>query len=325
MKARFVGLRTLLISASLLAAAGALPGRTAERLPYARSDIQPPTPEWAASVARNAPAQPTVKAPARRLLVFSLYTGFNHKVIPSVDRMFQILGRKSGTFTTVVTRDIEALTPERLAGFDVLVLNNNCSKSPRRNLFLDELERNTRYQDLTPAGREQKAAALEQSVLDFVAGGKGLVVIHGAVVMQNNSPKFTAMIGAAFDYHPPNQWVTVNVVEPDHPLVAAFRGHTPFIHRDEPYCFKGAYDRFDFHPLLQMDNSAIKGFRKNDAAKTHYVAWIKRHGKGRVFYCSPSHFPESYESPTLLRFILDGVQYAAGDLKCDDSPLKAKP
>ena len=23
--------------------------------------------------------------------------------------------------------------------------------------------------------------------------------------------------------------------------------------------------------------------------------------------------------PTLLRFILDGVQYAAGDLKCDDS------
>jgi type 1 glutamine amidotransferase len=50
-----------------------------------------------------------------------------------------------------------------------------------------------------------------------------------------------------------------------------------------------------------------------------YVAWIRSYGKGRVFYCSPSHFPESYESPTMLQFVLDGVQYAAGDLKCDDS------
>jgi type 1 glutamine amidotransferase len=50
-----------------------------------------------------------------------------------------------------------------------------------------------------------------------------------------------------------------------------------------------------------------------------YVAWIKPHGKGRVFYCSPSHFPESYESPTMLQFLLDGIQYAAGDLECDDS------
>ena len=46
---------------------------------------------------------------------------------------------------------------------------------------------------------------------------------------------------------------------------------------------------------------------------------IKPYGEGRVFYCSPSHFPESYESATLLQFLLDGVQYAAGDLKCDDS------
>ena len=53
--------------------------------------------------------------------------------------------------------------------------------------------------------------------------------------------------------------------------------------------------------------------------RPRYVAWIKLHGEGRVFYCSPSHFPESYESATMLRFILDGIQYATGDLECDDS------
>jgi len=50
-----------------------------------------------------------------------------------------------------------------------------------------------------------------------------------------------------------------------------------------------------------------------------YVAWIKSYRKGRVFYCSPSHFPESYTSLTLLRFLPDGTQYASGDLKCDYS------
>ena len=165
---------------------------------------------------------------------------------------------------------------------------------------------------------------MEQSLLDFVAGGKGLVVIHGAPTLLNNSAKFTEMVGGAFYYHPPNQTLTVRTVDAGHPLVAAFRGKGPFIHRDEPYCFNGPYAKFDFHPLLVIDTQGLKD-PKGDAGKmVRYVAWIKPYGKGRVFFCSPSHFPESYTSPTLLRFLLDGTQYAAGDLKCDDSPLRTK-
>ena len=156
-------------------------------------------------------------------------------------------------------------------------------------------------------------------MLDFVARGKGLVVIHGAPTLLNKSAKFTQMIGAAFDYHPPNQEVTVRTVDEDHPLVAAFRGKGPFIHRDEPYCFKGPYEKLDFRPLLSMDTERLKDPNGQVGDMPRYVAWIKPHGDGRVFYCSPSHFPESYQSATLLRFLLDGVQYAAGDLKCDDS------
>ena len=71
-----------------------------------------------------------------------------------------------------------------------------------------------------------------------------------------------------------------------------------------------------------MDAKAIKDPKGQIGKLPRYVAWIKPYGKGRVFYCSPSHFPESYESSTLLQFLLDGVQYASGDLKCDDSTPK---
>ena len=291
----------------------------AQRIPFAQSEIVPPTPEWSALVEAAAPTKATVKADPRKVLIFSLRTGYDHKVMPHVDRVFEILARKTGAFETTVTVDIERLMPKSLAEFDVLVLNNNCSKGPRRNLFLDELESNPKYAELTAEQRQERSDELERSMLDFVAGGKGLVVMHGAPTLLNNSAEFTGMVGGAFDYHPPNQEVTVRPVDEAHPLVAAFRGKGPFIHRDEPYCFKGAYEKMDFRPLLSMDVEGLKDPQGRAAAMTRYVAWIRPHDRGRVFYCSPSHFPASYESATMLRFLLDGLQYAAGDLKCDDS------
>jgi type 1 glutamine amidotransferase len=298
----------------------ALPGGAqAEKIPYAQSEIVPPTPEWSARVEAAAPAQATVEAEKRKLLVFSLLTGYDHKVIPHVNRVLELLGDKTGAFEATITVDIEDLRPERLAEYDVLVLNNNCSIGPRRNLFLDELERNPRYADLTAEQRQARSDALEQSLLAFVSDGKGLVALHGAPTLLNDSEAFTGMVGGAFDYHPPNQEVTVRPVDEAHPLVAAFRGKGPFVHRDEPYCFKGAYEKLDFRPLLSMDVEGIEDPEERVGALPRYVAWIKPYGKGRVFYCSPSHFPESYESPTMLQFLLDGIQYAAGDLECDDS------
>ena len=97
-----------------------------------------------------------------------------------------------------------------------------------------------------------------------------------------------------------------------------------FIHEDEPYIFKNAYTKKDFRPLLKMDISKLDEMtRTNKGVKgdERYVAWIKRHGEGRVFYCSPSHQPESYETKEMLRFLLDGIQYALGDLTCDDTPI----
>ncbi|MHB8902867.1 MAG: ThuA domain-containing protein [Thermoguttaceae bacterium] len=312
-------LRSFRLVASWLAVVALAAASRGERIPDAQTEIVPPTAEWTAGIEKLAPAKATVEAPVRKALVFSLRTGFDHKVMPHVDEVFRVLGKKTGAFETTVTVDIDQLLPESLGRYDVLVLNNNCSVGARRNLFLDELEKNAKYAGMTAEQRQARSDALEQSMLDFVAGGKGLVVIHGAPTLLNNSPRFTEMVGAAFDYHPANQEVTVRTVDENHPLVAAFRGKGPFVHRDEPYCFNGAYEKMDFRPLLSMDTEGLKDPKGRASQMKRYVAWIKPYGKGRVFYCSPSHFPESYQSATMLQFLLDGVQYVAGDLKCDDS------
>ena len=79
---------------------------------------------------------------------------------------------------------------------------------------------------------------------------------------------------------------------------------------------------------MQLDKKTIKEFqklykkefKKEIDEKIKYVSWIKGHGKGRVFYSSPSHNAQSFEDPKMLKFFLDGMQYVLGDLKCDDSP-----
>lgn len=113
----------------------------------------------------------------------------------------------------------------------------------------------------------------------------------------------------------------VKEVDPNHPLVQAFKGDG-FTHIDEPYFFKNAYFDYNFRPLLYIEADKLEGKRAEVSNNTVYVAWIKKHGKGRVFYTSPSHNAQSMDNPELLQFFLDGMQYVVGDLEADDSPMQ---
>jgi type 1 glutamine amidotransferase len=164
---------------------------------------------------------------------------------------------------------------------------------------------------------------LEKNLIQFVKKGKGLVLLHGGIVMQNNSLEFSDMVGGSFDYHPPQQEVHVKLVDPNHPLVNGFDPEG-FIHYDEPYFFKNAYFRYNFRPLLYLELDKIKMKRPRPNDKIKYISWIKRHGRGRVFYSSPSHNAQSYENPELLQFLYNGLLYAAGFVDCDDSAIKKR-
>jgi type 1 glutamine amidotransferase len=275
------------------------------------------TAAWMDKIRELAPELPTVKpAKVPRILVFTLSTGYQHWVVPHTTAIMEVLSQKTGAFVMEQSADIRVF--EDLKGYDAVLLNNNCSAGERRDLFWDELGRGG---DLADKEREKKAARLEKNLIAYVKRGGGLMVIHGGIVMQNNSMEFSKMVGGSFDYHPVQQEVRLALVEPGHPLLEGFKGQ-PFIHVDEPYIFKNAYFDYDYRPLLSMDASALHSLKEEIRDPVIYVSWIKPYGKGRVFYVSPSHNAQSFEDPRLLRFYLDGLQYVTGDLPCEDTPLK---
>ena len=293
--------------------------------------ITRPTKEWVAKVRALAPAKATVTPKAKRkVLIFTVATGFQHAVMPHVDEVLKVLAEKSGAFDPTFSTDVEMFAPEKIKQFDAVILQNTCSNNPKRNLFLDIVtgrgkgltkKLGQKYKDLTPEQKTARAAALEKSLLDYVAAGGGMVGIHGAIVTFNTSEEFGRAMGAHFDYHPRSQELTLTPAEPGHPLLKAFGGEA-YIHTDECYMMKGkAYAARNFRPMLTIESKKVKGARKNTDAII-YASWIKKYGKGRVFYVSPGHYPESYHSAVLLRYYLDGIQYATGDLECDDSPVK---
>ena len=275
--------------------------------------------KWLEEIYELAPKEPTVPIDEKRnILVFSLCTGFEHWTIPHTEAVIKELGRKSGVFNVVSSDDIKVFERNQLKKYDAIILNNNCSIDPRRNIFLDVLDKDNSLKD---SEREEKAKQLEQNLLEYVKKGGGLMVLHGAITMLNKSHEFSTLVGGSFDYHPKQQNIKVSLVDNTHPLVKAFKGKG-FEHVDEPYMFKGAYSDLNFRPLLSMNLNQIEGIKGQTKDSIAYISWIKKYGNGRVFYSSPSHNPQSYGNPKLLRFLLDGMQYVAGDLQCDDSALK---
>jgi len=283
--------------------------------------VVPLTPAWKQKIEALAPSQTRFPSTSpKKILLFSLHTGFEHWVIPHTEEVFKILGSKSKGFDLTASKDIHQFEKASLAEYDAVVLNNTCSKPDHRHLFWDQLRVESTADS---AAVMAKAQELESNLIEFVSKGGGLLLLHGAVTTLNNSFKFSDLVGASFDYHPPQQQVEVKVEDPSHPLVAAFPKEG-FSHVDEPYFYKNAYSKLNFTPLLYFDNAKIHSQRPNQELKSGktYVAWIRPEGKGKVMYISPSHNAQSFENPALLQFYLDGLQYVVGDVNCDETPIK---
>ncbi len=50
------------------------------------------------------------------------------------------------------------------------------------------------------------------------------------------------------------------------------------------------------------------------------VSWLREHGAGRLFYTNLGHREETYANPSIMKHLLDGIQYALGDLEADATP-----
>jgi len=142
-------------------------------------------------------------------------------------------------------------------------------------------------------------------------------------------PEFNRIIGGFFKFHwNDGQTITVKIDEPDHPLNAPFKGHTPFRIVDETYTLgRDTYSRTNLRVLTSIDYAAMSA---EDKAKEQYprpdgdyaLSWIRHEGKGRFFYEAHGHNEKVYANQTLLAHLLYGMQYVLGDLPADDRPSR---
>ncbi len=160
-------------------------------------------------------------------------------------------------------------------------------------------------------------AAVKSSILEFVREGKGVAGIHAATAAFGGWPEYLEMIGGVYAGHIEED-VTIRLDDPGHPVNAAFDGK-PFAIRDEVYIFGGPFSRKGVRVLASLDLERMKDPGKR-ADKDYAVSWVRAYGKGRVFYTTLGHAPETYWNPVFLRHLLAGVQFAIGDLPGETAP-----
>src|SRR5438034_7424202 len=96
--------------------------------PLARSQEQKPKPQRptpqdiekiTAALPDTAPAKP--KQP-RKVLIYTKATGFVHSSIPVGAKTFELMGQKTGAFSTVVSDDPESFDAANLKQFDAILM-----------------------------------------------------------------------------------------------------------------------------------------------------------------------------------------------------------
>jgi type 1 glutamine amidotransferase len=279
-----------------------------------------PSAEEVKKITAALPERPPIKPKKpRRLLVFSRSWGYRHSAIPYGKKALEIMGAKTGAFEAAVSDDPAVFEPENLKQFDAVLFNNT-----NREIFLPEKFDQLPPQKQAEAGKRDRA--LKKSLVDFVAGGKGLAVIHAGVASFREWPEFGNIIGARFDNHPwtAGSTVTLKVDDPNHPVARAFK-EPLFVVTDEIYQVKEPYSRDNLRVLLSIDTARtsialdrIDQIHRRD--KDFAISWVKSYGKGRVFYCALGHQHELFWNPVVLRHFLDGIQFVLGDLKADTTP-----
>ncbi len=236
---------------------------------------------------------------SRKALVFYRCGGFIHSSIPFCNAAMEETGKRSQAFSVDLADTYDVFTKENLLQYDCIILNNTT------NMQFPE-------------------ASQMNAFMDFIASGKGLVGIHAASDNFGRHPECRAIVGGEFGGHPWGSGGTwaFKLNEPEHVLNQAFKG-SGFWHKDEIYQYKpetfAGTDVLRILISLDMSKSKVSE-RIDDGPREVPVSWVRKAGDGRVFITNFGHNESTFSNPTILQHMLDGIQYAMGDLEADDIP-----
>jgi len=232
------------------------------------------------------PALP--KGLSHAVLIFSKTNGFRHvEHIPHSKTVLEDIAKAQGR-ATFTTENAAIFNPAQLSRFSVVVLD-----SASGDLF-------------TPS---QRAAFVE-----YLKRGGGLVAIHAAGGDKGQPWTYyvDSVIGARFIGHPNGadqfQRATINVTEPDDPLMAGIPGTWTWT--DELYSFDRVPSGNDARILATLDERSYRMPPELAMGAVHPIIWTRGLGSGRIFFSALGHKPEAYDDPVYRRLLTNAIRWA---------------
>lgn len=229
-----------------------------------------------------------------RALLFSGTGWYRHPEIPQCNGwLVRTLGEAG--FEVDVTETPADLTPARLAGYDVFLMNN-CN-------------------ELTTL----LSAPQRQCIEEWYGRGKAIVALHAALVHQTKWDWFYDLAGCDFDSDSLFETARV-IVDPaakNHPSVRGFGDEFQY-QADWTNHDKSVTGLRGVTVLLRVDESTydpVRQYFKERGGKAmgadHPIAWLRDYGGGRFFYTELGHDLRSLNTAFGKQHVVEGVRWAA--------------
>jgi type 1 glutamine amidotransferase len=251
-------------------------------------------------------AQDLFRGKKKLLAISDTRNGYQHDSVSHALSTIERLGYESGTYITYIRTDSQLITKGKIERHD--------PRTPELGVNLNA--KNLDYFDAIfymGTGEGDLSDQQKKELLAFVHDdGKGFIGAHAAADAFYTWPEFGEMIGGYFDNHPWNVIDAPIIVEdPEFPAMRGFP--RAFTLRDEMYVFKAPYSRDKVHVLARLDADKLDYSKAQNLHRTDRdfpVAWSKTYGKGRVFYSTFGHLPESWDNPAIQKMYFEAIQWA---------------
>lgn len=241
---------------------------------------------------------------------------YQHDVVSHALSTIERLGYQSGLFDTYIRTDIQSITKHPI-DFAEKVAVPDTQGRVENYLTLNDFDAIVFF----GLGELELTDQQKVDMLAFVKeDGKGFVGIHTALNSFLKWPEYGEMIGGYFDDHP---WLIFNapvlVEDPDFPAMKGFP--KAFTSREEIYQVRNS-SRDRVRVLARLDPSKLDldNPRVHRKDKDFAVAWARDYGKGRVFYSSFGHTPESWDDPAMQKMWLEAIKWSMGMTPGDAAP-----
>ena len=205
---------------------------------------------------------------------------------------------QAGKFEVRVTEEFRGATAETLAPYDVAVLD-----------YSDEKMNIPEWSDAT-----------KNALLDFVRGGKGLVVYHHSAASFQQWPEYKSLVGCVWrtgaSHHAPVHDYTVDVRDHDQPIMrgmpASFAAHQDELYAGLECIPKDQLDilatGFDDHALYKAKpHTPVPDGPSQDEP----LLWTHSYGKGRVFATMLGNDMRAVYTPGFVSTFVRGTEWAA--------------